>query len=570
MNNSEQWVASGATQGFEALCARWENARATAWDSLPETGDNLLKMLMASDDVGNPYPFGRYFYHYFAYRFSPWVEALASKHGIPIADEWENEFAELLFSTACKKEKKLIKEVAAISGMPKQILVNGLDKMEATATAIFHLATYGTPGSTDRPSAAALRLMGFAAAIQMFPGDVELFLKKAMKVPDYDLWEKRQFLYFLTFRYARGKFPAFYAQLLALYEQAPIKNMDSFCQGRADQLNTESLEFLILKDVSIQNHSIDSPSPLAEVLARHKWLMQCAGAHVSIRASAAKEILKNIDASFRDITYALEAEEAVVSVEFQSSTGLSIAAGTILHAELLELSTSDSYMDKDPVETFLLPVSVLETVDIAPDSCSGATTVADITVAVDPTFFGRYKLVKWHWMPIHGVLQVGSGEGKLRHAKHMTLSDYLYGANFPKRSVSAELSDAVFQMLDGKDFSETELAKLRNPEQYIGDIKINRTTILTLAAIETMMELRATGRPVAGDDYEDEQVSPQDRVFENHQMFWQNVNDWLHMCHYFGIYLLDPYDRLLASIMACESPIDFYRFLWSCKKTNMR
>lgn len=107
MNNSEQWVASGATQGFEALCARWENARATAWDSLPETGDNLLKMLMASDDVGNPYPFGRYFCHYFAYRFSPWVEALASKHGIPIADEWENEFAELLFSTACKKEKSL-------------------------------------------------------------------------------------------------------------------------------------------------------------------------------------------------------------------------------------------------------------------------------------------------------------------------------------------------------------------------------------------------------------------------------------------------------------------------------
>lgn len=567
MNNNEQWVASGATQGFEELCVRWENARAATWDSLPETGEDLLKMLTVPDVAETSYPFGRYFCHYFAYRFSPWLEALASKWNIPIVDGWENQFAEVLFDNACKKEKFLIKEAGAIFGMPKRILINGLDKTEATATTISHLATYGTPGNTDRLGAATLRLMGFAAAIQMLPADVELFLKKALKVPDYDLWEKRQFLYFLTFRYAKSKFSEFYAQLLTLYEQTTAENTGSFCQGKTGvQLDTESLEFLILKNIPIQNHSLDNPNALAEVVARYKVLMQHTDAHVSIRASAAKEILKNIDKSFRDITCALEAEQAAVAVEFQSSAGLNIAAGTILHAELLELSAGDSYVDKGSAETFLLPVSVLEAVDIAPDPHSNTTAVTDITALVDPMFFDRYKLVKWHWMPIHGVLRIGNGEGKLRHAKHVTLSDYLYRAAFPKRSVRGELSDTVLRMLDGTNFSETELAKLRNPERYIGDIKINRTTILTLAAIETMMELHATGRPVDNSDYEDEEVSPQDRVTENHQMFWQNVNDWLHACHYFGIYLLDPYDRLLASMMACESPIDFYRFLWSCKK----
>lgn len=181
-------------------------------------------------------------------------------------------------------------------------------------------------------------MLAIAFGLSMDYYDVVMFLKKVMRRADFDLFNKNEFLLYLTFRYAGGKnIRSFFDALRNTYEEiSPEKGNIAEAIIENDRTNTpegmpkEGYYFVLGSDGSV-------PEAIRALLADHKAYIEAHPDYVGQSAKTAAELLETLKEQCREMLESskgdniMEFAKGNVTVYYNPSQGLDIPEGTVFY-----------------------------------------------------------------------------------------------------------------------------------------------------------------------------------------------------------------------------------------------
>lgn len=360
-------IKSGRTRGVSEQLMKWydeeyENADAVwIWGCNQEALQRLL-------DTREPVPFRCFLIRYL---LEIYKEKLQDTVVFDAAGEaWVNEYAD-----------KLLEQIEAGEGKAYKTASCELKILTDMVYRDFR-ANMGTlPGqNTDKKIWSRNQILSKITAAHISNGelwtlglglnmsreDLSFFLKKALKREDFNLWNHKEFLLYLTFEYAQGGCFAFYEKLKKSFQEADPRPCD---WGGTDGLSTVSIqsraETVAEKirrncfDLTL-NRDGELPDKMIRFLGEYKYLTEYTEDYtrtvqkesarllsefkrrVKSDIEAAKEVLKD------DAPECERTSQGKVLVYYDPGKGLNIPKGTIFYKKSADdLGKAGSYGGAD-------------------------------------------------------------------------------------------------------------------------------------------------------------------------------------------------------------------------------
>lgn len=173
--------------------------------------------------------------------------------------------------------------------------------------------------------------------------------------------------------------------------------------------------------------------------------------------------------------------------------------------------------------------------------------------------------------PVDGVLRIGNTKISLRSVSESTenrvggsLYRYLYtpagGLTYEEQNINRHNSELLSEILEGTMLSPTKIWQI----EKMKDIEVSRNDILTLSFLCQMSEIEFDQ-----DDYMEIRVKKSEESAVRKELFEERYDEFLlrtnrdlKSCGFQGLYLVNPYDCLLAYLTTCAEPLTAFRNLW--------
>lgn len=143
----------------------------------------------------------------------------------------------------------------------------------------------------------------FAFGLNMSYVDIEFFIRKVFRRAFPNFWDWKDFLLYVTFRYAKGNIYQFYQKLKKYYEEdaEPLEDSQELKEATAETRIIKNKMDKMLQDIEESNGAIsldeegNLPGELKEQICRYKYRIQSAGDRKHTAARISSELLNKFN-----------------------------------------------------------------------------------------------------------------------------------------------------------------------------------------------------------------------------------------------------------------------------------
>ena len=195
-------------------------------------------------------------------------------------------------------------------------------------------------------------LFAFGFGLNMAYEDLSFLMKKALRRADFNLWDWKEFLLYITFRYAKGDLFAFYTKAKEVYETSedPKYRADTIRWGEYENISTMAIKKeteLIVGRINEEYYSLaldengELPSRMLEYIRKYRLQMNSEKNHKRTINQESKKLLQKFQENIQKFERAEEGEksfskayvhsEGIVRIYYDPQFGLEIPKGTLFY-----------------------------------------------------------------------------------------------------------------------------------------------------------------------------------------------------------------------------------------------
>lgn len=512
-------------------------------------------------------------------------------------------------------------------------------------------------------------LFAFGFGLNMPYEDISYLMKKALRRTDFNLWDWKEFLLYITFRYAKGNLFAFYIKLKETYENEENGPLE-YAWGNSRDFSTKMIsdKTAVLVDMmSEENYSIsldnsgELPPQIITYIRYYKYLTGNAYDYTRTISRESAMLVKELQKYAESEKSADEDEEVYaqgeVKIFYDPQKGLDIPKGTQFYkierkperriafesledvhiepsdAEICEITinlisaepeekmekpeqqrafirkhtpfrTDNPYLScmrnksmfKPPInaplgEKIFISGKITAKAQIGKKIPEGTQFFAkniqeeDIefrsteTIKTDLTKEVKVCCLKEREEALKNqitecsisdwrerFLRLENSKIKLirKQQSEGTVYSFLYSAEQAEeleKILDQKIFDKVDQVLKGTRISATKLRNIKIEKEK----NIARNDLLTLCFLTYVIE--EENKWFEWVENAKTEAEKEERRVEEYNVrksgFLEKANDLLKKCGFYELYMPNPYDALLMSLLSSEEPINSFRNLWS-------